>query len=230
MLRFSFQVLMAICDAQYRFLCVDIGKPGSESDGGVFARSAMGRSFEQYALHFPKPRPLEHHGPEMPFVLVGDEAFPLKPYLMRPYPRIAGLDYAKKVFNYRLSRARRVVENAFGILANRWRILRRPFKASLENTTAYVSACIALHNFLLSGAQSRPIYSPPGLADFEDELRDVFDGDWRDDDGAGLNSIGHRLGSNNYKRQSAEVRKLYTHYFVTGGVVPWQERIVNRKG
>lgn len=220
---------MAICDAQYRFLCVDIGKPGSESDGGVFSRSEMGRQFENNIMNLPGPQPLTHGGQNVPYVLVGDEAFPLKPYLMRPYPRVAGLDYPKKVFNYRLSRARRVVENAFGILANRWRILRRPFKATLENTSVVIAACVVLHNFLMSSDRSRVCYAPPSLIDHEDDMHYVTDGDWRAD-GPGMNPVGHRLGSNMYSQRSAHVRGEYTQHFITDGSVPWQERIVNRAG
>lgn len=70
----------------------------------------------------------------MPFVLVGDHAFPLKKYLMRPYGgKQNELSYTKKVFNYRLSRCRRVIENAFGILVARWRILKQIVIALPEN-------------------------------------------------------------------------------------------------
>ena len=55
-------------------------------------------------------------------MIVGDEAFPLKEEIMKPYAR-KQLDDAKRIFNYRLSRIRRVSENAFGILSSRFRIL-----------------------------------------------------------------------------------------------------------
>jgi len=63
---------------------------------------------------------LYEDGPILPFVLVGDEAFPLTTYMMRLYPGKNEMTIEKRIYNYRLSRARRTVENVFGILVSQW--------------------------------------------------------------------------------------------------------------
>ncbi|KAJ8939215.1 hypothetical protein NQ314_011205 [Rhamnusium bicolor] len=126
-------VLMAICDAYLRFTLVDIGAAGRQSDGGVLKHSAMG-----------------NNGPILPFVLVVDEAFPLTKYMMRPYPRRSILNNRKNLFNYRLSRARRLIESCFGILSSRWRIYRKPIIASESTIITIIQATTCLHNFLMN--------------------------------------------------------------------------------
>ncbi|PIK47147.1 putative nuclease HARBI1 [Apostichopus japonicus] len=124
-------VLMAIVDHMYCFTVIDVGAFGSCSDGGIFARSQIGRQMDSNELNIPPYQQLPG-APEigkLPFVAVGDEAFPLKINFMRPYPG-QHLCEGKRIYNYRLSRARRVVENAFGILAARWRIYQRGFSCN----------------------------------------------------------------------------------------------------
>ena len=83
----------------------------------------------------------------MPHVIVGDKAFPLKTCLLRPYPG-KNLTGDQVIFNYRLSRARRIVENAFGILLTRFRVYQRRIQLSPGHTQSMIQATIVLHNYL----------------------------------------------------------------------------------
>lgn len=154
---------MALVDANYKFICVDVGSEGRHSDGGVFKKSLMGKRFLNNEMNVPLPCNAPN-GPVLPFVILGDEAFELSSFLMRPYTR-ATLNHekfkkwkiARKIYNYRLSRARRTVENAFGLLAMKWRIFRRPINLSMKNTEMIVLASICLHNFLIDeGVTKKP--------------------------------------------------------------------------
>lgn len=126
-------VMLAICDANYCFTFLDIGNYGRHSDGGIFSSSVFGKALEEDRLGIPEPDCICGQTKKTPYFLVGDAAFPLKTYMLRPFPG-KYLPDSKRVFNYRLSRARRVIENAFGILATKFRIFRRPIIASPEKS------------------------------------------------------------------------------------------------
>lgn len=88
-------------------------------DGGVLIKTDFGKLLEDKKLHFPSPtRFNDQRDVCLPFTFLGDEAFPLKENLMKPYPR-KGITHDERIFNYWICQARRVVENAFGILATR---------------------------------------------------------------------------------------------------------------
>lgn len=96
---------MAVVDAKYRFLTVDVGGYGSHSDGGIFKTSKFGQAVQNGNVDFPEDGYLPNTDTKLPHVLLGDEAFQLLPNFMRPFPG-QGLDAKRRVYNYRLSRAR----------------------------------------------------------------------------------------------------------------------------
>ncbi|XP_025266104.1 protein ALP1-like [Camponotus floridanus] len=120
--QFFSMVMMATCDAKYKFTWVDVGQFGSISDGGVWANTKFANDLSSGNVSLPDPSPLPGEEIPFPYMFVGDEAFPLTNYIMRPYSRKTLTD-ENRIFNYRLSRARRVIENIFGILTARWKIL-----------------------------------------------------------------------------------------------------------
>lgn len=111
-------ILLAVVDAHYKFLMVDIGEYGFWNDSAVFRSCPIGTNMISGTLQLPDAQGLPHTSVKTLFVVVGDEAFPLMENLMRPYPG-KGLELCERLFNYQLSRARRTIENAFGILATR---------------------------------------------------------------------------------------------------------------
>lgn len=152
---------------------VDIGALGHNNDSSVFRSSRFGNYVLNHPneLKIPSERTLPNSQEEVPFVFVADEAFPLRKNIMRPYPgrNVGNLPVERTVFNNRLSRARRVVENAFGILASRFRIYRRPIIASKETVKNIVEATVCLHNWFRDKAISGYIPREDALFEVEDE-------------------------------------------------------------
>lgn len=146
--KFFSVVLMAIADANLRFVAINVGAYGKEGDSTVFRDSPLGKKLYSNSLNLPPPRllPNTNSNPQ-PFVMVGDEAFKLSTNLLRPYPS-RNLNATTRVFNYRLSRCRRSVECAFGILANKWRIFHTPILVQPDFIDEIVKACCILHNFV----------------------------------------------------------------------------------
>lgn len=139
--------LLAVADSNYNFVYVDIGSYGRSSDSTVFSNSRLYHKMQNNELDIPNGKPLVSNGKTEPLVLIGDEGFALSYNLLRPYAR-RNLCEKKKVFNFRLSSARRSVECTFGILTNKWRVFHRPLNVSIDFAVDIVKACCILHNFV----------------------------------------------------------------------------------
>lgn len=74
---------------------------------------------------------------EIPYFLLGDDAYPLKINIMKPYSK-RGLSKEERIYNYRHIRARRCVENTFGIMVSKWRLLHKLIETTVENAIKIV--------------------------------------------------------------------------------------------
>ena len=206
-------MLLAVVDSQYCFRVVDVGSYGRTSDGGVLANSIFGQALRAGTLGIPEDVLLpgaDHLGPQ-PFVFVADEAYPLRRDLMQPFPG-THLYGSRRAFNFRLSHARLIVENTFGILTSQWRMYRGVIGVSPSNVDACVKVTCILHNFIRK--TTRPTTRPqprPGQSAGPSANREA----------AGLQRI-HRAGSNNATREALLVREAYVSYFSNEGAVGWQ--------
>lgn len=207
-------VLLALVDPCYNFIAVDVGAYGKNSDGGIFLNSNLGRALEHGQLNVPRSRTLPGTNIELPMVMVGDEAFPLKSFLMRPYPG-KGLTDGKRIFNYRLSRARRISENAFGILVQKFRIFFRRLQGKPEHITTIILAACTLHNFIRQNEGSTT------AASYES------DGTESTSEACSLQDLPRQRGGST--REAFDVRDKLKDFFNSPvGSVEWQERAALR--
>ena len=140
-----YSVLMqALVDFRGRFMNVNIGWPGKVHDARVLLNSSLYKDANDGKL-FPNWT-AKMGSVDVPLVILGDPAYPLLPWLMRPYTEHPGTNQKDGTFNYRLSRARMCVENAFGRLKGHWRCLMKRMDYNIDNVPNVVAACVTLHN------------------------------------------------------------------------------------
>ncbi|XP_031345851.1 protein ANTAGONIST OF LIKE HETEROCHROMATIN PROTEIN 1-like isoform X1 [Photinus pyralis] len=226
-------VLLGVCNADYMFTYVDIGAYGSQSDGGVLNQSQFGQKLSTNSLNLPSPKllPVSSNGLQIPHFFVGDEAFPLRSNLMRPYSkgRNGTMPEDEKIFNYRLSRARRIIENVFGILVARFRIFHRTINAFPETVDNIVKACVCLHNYIRM--ENNECYFQNEDIDREVDGK-LISGRWRTEapvDGA-LTNLRLRLGARNSGETALAMRTYLKEYFNGSGasLAPWQWNVINK--
>lgn len=219
-------VLFIVADANYRVIYFCVGSQGRISDGGVFGATTFGKKLRENKLNLPERTPLTEREEAIPYVFLGDDAFPLTPNILKPYPGCQDKGSGRRIFNYRLSRARRISENVFGILCARFRVLRKPLLLEPEKVKKIISTCVYLHNYLRNSNQSKLHYTPGGTFDSEDkDTGEIIPGNWRRDIG-GDNTF-HRLQNVGRKSslEAKHVREEFTKFFQTqAGAVSWQEK------
>ncbi|GFO41323.1 nuclease harbi1-like protein [Plakobranchus ocellatus] len=95
---------------------------GKDSVGGIFSRSDTKSYFEEHVMGLPDTALLPDSPASIPYFMIGDAAYPLKPYLITPFS--GALTQQQQIYNYRDSRTRKCIKCAFGVLAARWRVFK----------------------------------------------------------------------------------------------------------
>ncbi|XP_060780515.1 putative nuclease HARBI1 [Neoarius graeffei] len=214
-------VLLALVDSDYKFLWADLGGLGSASDAQIYNSSELKHGAEEDLLGFPQPIPLPQDTTDVPYFFIGDDAFVLRAYMMKPYS-LRGLSQEERIFNYRLSRARRVVENAFGILANRFQVILGTMQHKPETVKLIVKTCLVLHNLMrvrYPTLQNQQLDQPEGPEE------DFVPGAWRD--GFNMEDTQVVAGPNTVTKEAKKQRNLIKHWVnSSAGTLDWQDRMV----
>ena len=216
-------ILLGVVDADYKFIWASVGANGSASDCGVYNYSTLEPALREGHLGFPQPEPFPNDDRDIPYFIVGDDAFPLREYMVKPFPH-RYLSHDERIFNYRCSRARRVVENAFGILAMRFRCILTTQATQPHNAKKITKACICLHNVM------RMRYPQLQNADLdaEDANGDLIPGAWRGQ--AVMHEMEQVERGQNWENRAGKTQRIYLkHYYNSpAGSVPWQELAIQR--
>ncbi|KAK7147951.1 hypothetical protein R3I94_010468 [Phoxinus phoxinus] len=169
-------VLQAVVDHNFCFTDVYVGWPGRTHDARVLSNSPIFKMAEQQGGYlFPRENSMTVNDVEVPVHLIGDAAYPLKNWLMKGFTNHHALTPQQRHYNYRLSSARMVVENAFGRLKGRWRCLLKRNDVDTALMSDVVAVCCVLHNIC---ELNKEVYLPDWniTDDLQEPDQDMFQG------------------------------------------------------
>lgn len=176
----------------------------------MYRESNLKEALESHTLNLPSPKPLPGSQIDTPYVIIADDAFPLGPHLMKPYSS-RGLTNEQRIANYRLSRARRVVENSFGLLSNKFRILLTKIHLSPPKVELITKTCCVLHNFIRNRSPVLEVMN-------NEETQNICQ----------MRSINFNQGGNRSTNTAYNIRDAFLKYFNGPGKVPWQQIAVEK--
>lgn len=138
-------IMQAVVGGNLIFLDTAIGYPGSMHDARVLRNTDLFRKAENGDIL--REPVVTIDGNHIRPLLLGDGAYSLLPWFLKPYANNVALTPAQQHYNRVFSSARVVVERAFGVLKGRWRILLKRMDNKFINVPDVILACCILHNF-----------------------------------------------------------------------------------
>ena len=209
---------------------INVGCQGRISDGGVLKSSDLHHGIQSSSFNIPNPTPLPKTGdlcwdedeyPDIPCMIVGDEAFQLANYMMKPYSTSRQLSDEQLVFNYDLSRFHSVSENAFGIFVSRFRtFISRINLKNLSSINNVILAGVVLHNMLCE--KSRASNMPTEYMEHEDQnTGEVICDQWRESVPNSFLEQGPTVPGCRGTRRAEEKRNTLKDFFNGPGALSW---------
>ncbi|XP_033752818.1 uncharacterized protein LOC117336159 [Pecten maximus] len=213
-------VLLALVDADYKIIWADIGGRGAASDAQIWNDSDLKEATESGEINHPPPDPLPNDTQSVDWFYIGDDAFGLRNFMQKPFSQ-RSLTREERIFNYRLSRARRVSENAFGILANRFQVMLTTMQHDPATVRLITTTCIVLHNLM----RTRYPTMQNQLVDREDANHQLIPGAWRQD--RHMEDCVTVQGPNTGNKEGKRLRNLIKHWVNSdAGEVSWQDNMI----
>lgn len=210
-----------LVDANYRIIYVDVGDEEKIANGRFWHDCSLKMAVDTDSVGIPQIKPWPNEKSPKQFVFLGNDAFPLGSNLLKPYSK-DDLTKQEQVFNYRVNRARRVAENAFGIMASRFQLLLRPIGRSSDSVMTICLAVAALHNLL--SEQCGINYLPDTAVDQEGSSYELIPGEWRNE--VQVEPL-QPTEEDNPSVMACDNRDALAAYFMTeAGEVPWQNSMI----
>ena len=182
-------ILQGVVDHECCFWNINIGWPGRVHNASVLSNSTLFHQAEAGTLLPPQPRVI--NGVDVPLLILGDPAYPLLPWLMKPYVHHGSISDRQKMYCH--SRARMVVENTFGRLKARWRCLLKQNDTATDDVPVLVMACCVLHNIC-------------------EVHKEQFDSAWLEDVAAGSDPPSETNTSHTHNQSAEVIRDATCHY------------------
>lgn len=225
-LGFQSIIMLGIADADHKFIYIDVGRNGRtpKADGDELSQCPLGQALDSQQLCLPPPDALGGRHIPVPYVFVANDAFAMRPNIIKPFPDARNLaGQQQSDYNSRLSSVQQTIDNAYGHMAARFRIIRSPVRLEPEKAKKVGLACCVLHNYLISTNRQR--YAPPGSFDQYDENGCATAlGEWRSQE------VNHTLIPLEAVREEGamwwdnEVQSEFTSFFAAADAVKQESR------
>lgn len=201
-LKYFSLVLQGVADADKKFIFIEVGSRGKQSDGGTFAASTLFQHIQSNTF-LPPDKELPGTTIKLPHVFIGDEAYPLKTFLMRPFPS-RNLNAFRENYNKRLSAARKCIECAFGILRAKWRILGKDIEVSSDKAVHIIKCACILHNV---------VREKDGDSDL-DYCQEMLYSNAQENQINNLHEPGNHGGARRGSTRAQEIRNEFANFFL----------------